>query len=203
MNGQSLWRRSARWLLAGAFLSLAVVATAAADELGPANPDAPQTHGPIFQADSIKLDAHRTGRVNLTTADLMPGDSVTDAVVVDNLGAAQLRYAMRTLSSNTDAKGLRDVLTLTITTIDATTPGDSCDTYDGRPVLASTTLGSGSAGFGSAAFGADPGDRTLPAGTRETLCLRVTMLLEAGTAYQGASTTTTFTFIAESTENNP
>ena len=189
--------------MAGAFLSLAVVGTAAAGELGPANFDAPQTHGPIFQADSIKLDVHRIGRVNLTSADLMPGDSITDAVVVVNLGAGQLRYAMSTSSSNTDGKGLRDVLTLTITTIDATTAGGSCDRFDGRTVLTSTSLSSISAGFGSAAFGADPNDRTLPAGTSETLCLRVTMLLEAGDAYQGASTTTTFTFMAESTENNP
>ena len=133
----------------------------------------------------------------------MPGDMVTDDVIVENDGSAQLRYAMSTSSTNADAKALRDVLTLTVKTIDVTTPGTPCDNFDGSSTLYSGVIGASTAGFGSPAAGAQAGDRTLDAAANETLCFRVTLPSGTGDAYQGASTTTTFTFDAEQTANNP
>jgi hypothetical protein len=134
---------------------------------------------------------------------MMPGDSVTDDVVVENDGTAQLRYAMTTSSTNADGLGLRTVLTLTVREIDATLPATPCDNFDGTLVLAATVLGATTAGFGDPTAGADTGDRTLDAASNETLCFRVTLPSGTGNGFQGASTTTTFTFDAEQTASNP
>lgn len=156
-----------------------------------------------FGTGSIDLDGARIDALVLTSSAMMPGDSITDDVVVENDGTAQLRYAMTTASTNADGLGLRDVLTLTVRTIDATTPGTPCDNFDGTVVLASTALGAAAAGFGDPAAGADTGDRVLDAAANETLCFRVTLPSGTGNGYQGAATTTTFTFDAEQTASNP
>jgi hypothetical protein len=132
----------------------------------------------------------------------MPGDTVTDDVVVENDGSAQLRYAMTTSSTNADSNALRDALTLTIKTVDATTPGTPCDNFDGTSTLYNGVLGASTAKFGNPNQGSDSGDRTLNAGANETLCFRISLPSGTGNSYQGATTTTTFTFDAEQTANN-
>jgi predicted ribosomally synthesized peptide with SipW-like signal peptide len=154
-----------------------------------------------FSSGSIDLNAAAIDGLTLTTSAMMPGDSVTDDVVVQNDGTAQLRYAMSTASTNVDTKNLRGVLTLTVKTVDVTTPGVPCDNFDGTTVLAATVLGANTAKFGDATTGFQSGDRTLNAASSETLCFRVTLPSGTGNAYQGASTTTTFTFDAEQTAN--
>lgn len=156
-----------------------------------------------FSSGSVVLDDVKIDGLTLTTSNLVPGDSVTDDVVVENDGSVQLRYALSTSSTNADSKGLRDVLTLTVKTIDSTTPASPCNDFDGTSVLAATALGASAAGFGSATAGAQAGDRNLSAAANETLCFRVTLPSATGNAYQSATTTTTFTFDAEQTANNP
>jgi predicted ribosomally synthesized peptide with SipW-like signal peptide len=156
-----------------------------------------------FSTGSIILDDVKIDALTLSTGTMMPGDSVTDDVVVENDGTAQLRYAMSTSSTNLDAKGLRDVLTLTVKTVDVTTPGVPCDNFDGTSVLAATVLGATGAAFGNPAAGTQAGDRVLDAAANETLCFRVTLPSGTGNAYQSATTTTTFTFDAEQTASNP
>jgi len=156
-----------------------------------------------FSTGSIVLDDVKIDALTLTTGTMMPGDTVTDDVVVENDGTAQLRYAMSTTSTNPDAKGLRDVLTLTVKTVDVTTPGVPCDNFDGTSVLAATVLGAAGAAFGNPAAGAQAGDRVLNAAANETLCFRVALPSGTGNAYQSATTTTTFTFDAEQTASNP
>jgi predicted ribosomally synthesized peptide with SipW-like signal peptide len=159
-----------------------------------------------FTAGSILLNAAAISALSLTSANLMPGDTVTGAVVVQNDGTSQLRYNLATASTNTDTKGLRQQLTLTIKTIDVTTPATPCDNFDGTTtILATTALHNGTVGigFGSAATGAQAGDRNLNAATSETLCLRVNLPTATGNTYESASTVTTFTFDAEQTANNP
>jgi len=155
-----------------------------------------------FTTGTIDLDGVRIDALVLTTSALMPGDTVTDDVVVENDGTAQLRYAMTTSSTNADSKALRDALTLTIKTIDVTTPGTPCDNFDGASTLYSGVLGASTAKFGNPAQGSDSGDRTLNAAANETLCFRVSLPSGTGNSYQGATTTTTFTFDAEQTSNN-
>jgi Camelysin metallo-endopeptidase len=155
-----------------------------------------------FTTGTIDLDGVKIDALVLTTAALMPGDAVTDDVVVENDGTAQLRYAMTTSSTNADAKALRDALTLTIKTVDVTTPGTPCDNFDGASTLYNGVLGAATAKFGNPNPGSDSGDRTLDAGANETLCFRVSLPSGTGNGYQGATTTTTFTFDAEQTANN-
>ncbi|HLE58746.1 MAG TPA: TasA family protein [Candidatus Limnocylindria bacterium] len=162
-----------------------------------------ETVNGTFTSGTIDLDGTAIDALTLTTSALMPGDTVTDDVLVSNIGTAQLRYALSTSSTNADAKDLRGVLTLTVKTIDVTTPGVPCDNFDGTSVLAATVLGASTAGFGSSAAGAQAGDRTLNAAASETLCFRISLPSGTGNAYQGATTTTTFTFDAEQTASNP
>jgi spore coat-associated protein N len=152
---------------------------------------------------SVILDDVRIDQLTLTSTAMMPGDQVTDDVVVENDGTAQLRYAMSTSSTNPDGIALRDALTLTVKSIDVTTPGTPCDNFDGASTLYSGVLGASTAGFGNPAAGSHTGDRTLNAGANETLCFRVELPSSAGNTYQSATTTTTFTFDAEQTANNP
>lgn len=156
-----------------------------------------------FTTGTIILDAVKIDALVLTTTALMPGDTITDDVVVENDGTAQLRWAMTTASTNADSKALRDALTLTVKTIDATTPLVPCDNFDGTTVLAATVLGASTAAIGDPSPGDQGADRVLNAGANETLCFRVTLPSGTGNAYQGATTTTTFTFDAEQTSSNP
>ena len=156
-----------------------------------------------FTTGTIVLDDVKVDALVLTTAAMMPGDSVTDDVVIENDGTAQLRYAMTSSSTNADGLGLRDDLTLTIKTVDVTTPGTPCDNFDGASTLYSGVLGATTAAFGDPTPGNDAGDRVLDAGTNETLCFRVTLPSSTGNGSQGATTTTTFTFDAEQTSSNP
>jgi hypothetical protein len=146
----------------------------------------------------VKIDA-----LVLTTSGLMPNDTVTDDVVVENDGTAQLRYSMTTSSTNGDGKNLRSVLTLTIKTIDVTTPETPCDNFNGASTLYDGVFGASTAFFGDPAAGDQGADRPLNAGANETLCFRVHLPDTTGNAFQGATMTTTFTFDAEQTSSNP
>jgi hypothetical protein len=143
-----------------------------------------------FEAGTVDIES--SPAIAFTVSAMVPGDSVTEALTIDNDGTASLRYALSTVAS--DALG--DALTLEIRTL-----GTDCATFDGTAVLAATTLDG--AAFGSNAQGAQAGDRTLAAAAGEVLCFRVALPLAAGDALQGGTTDVTFTFDAEQTANNP
>jgi hypothetical protein len=140
---------------------------------------------------------------------MMPGDSITDDVTVENDGSSQLRYAVSTSSTNADAKDVRSVLTLAIKTVDTgvgntfAEDGNYCDDGTGTALRAATALGASSNVIGDPTQGSQTGDRTLAAAGNEVLCFTVALPTTAGDTYQAASTTTTFTFTAEQTANNP
>ena len=90
---------------------------------------------------------------------MMPGDSKTATLDIDNDGTAELRYAMNATASGT----LGDALTLEVRG-----PGTSCAAFDGTVVLASTTLDG--AAIGNPALGTQGGERILAAAADETLC---------------------------------
>ncbi|MCV0403379.1 MAG: M73 family metallopeptidase [Chloroflexi bacterium] len=156
-----------------------------------------------FTAGTISLDPSDVASLSLSSGALLPGDVLTDDVTITNDGTAELRYSVSTASTNADGLALRDVLTLTVREIDTTTPGTPCNDFDGALVVAQTAFGASSVGIGSPAAGAQAGDRTLAAASSETLCFRMSLPSATGNAYQGATTTTTFTFNAEQTANNP
>ena len=155
-----------------------------------------------FSTGSIVLDAAEVDALSLSVAALMPGDAVTDDVVVENDGTAQLRYAISTATTDPDGKALRNALNVTIRTADVASPGTPCNDFDGT-VLYDGVMGAATAAVGSPATGADAGDRTLAGLSNETLCFRVSLPLATGNAYAAASAVTTFTFDAEQTANNP
>jgi hypothetical protein len=156
-----------------------------------------------FTTGTIVLDDVKIDALVLTTTALMPGDAVTDDVVVENDGTAELRYAMSSSSTNPDTRALRDALSLTVKTVDVTTPAIPCDDFDGASTLYTGIIGASTAAFGDPTAGDDTGDRTLAAGASETLCFRVSLPSSTGNSAQGATTTTTFTFDAEQTSSNP
>lgn len=156
-----------------------------------------------FASGSVDLDGPGIDQLTLSVDPMMPGDSINDDVVVANAGSAELRYAVTTASTNTDGKGLRDALVLTVRTVDATTPGTPCDDFDGTVLVDAEAFGALGTGFGDATAGADSGDRTLAPAASETLCFRVELPLATDETYADATTTTTFTFAAEQTTNNP
>jgi Camelysin metallo-endopeptidase len=160
-----------------------------------------------FTTGTILLDATKIAAMDLTSALMMPGDTQRSAVTVENIGTAQLRYAVAQTSTDADTLGLRDALYVVVKTEDTGagafgTDGDYCDDSNGTSVHASAAMGASGNLVGNPAQGGQAGDRTLNAGNNEVLCFYVSLPSNTSNAYQGASTTTTFTFSAEQTANN-
>jgi hypothetical protein len=143
-----------------------------------------------FAAGTIDITSSPT--VAFTVANMMPGDTNTQALTIANAGTGALRYAMSAAATNT----LGTTLTLTVKSI-----GTSCAVFDGATVLAATALNG--AVIGSPTQGAQAGDRTLAGGANEVLCFRVSLPLATGNTLQGITSAATFTFDAEQTANNP
>ena len=147
----------------------------------------------LFTSGSVDISTSPASAF-LTLSNMAPGDSVTAQLDVSNDGTLEMRYAMTTAATNTDALDLRDALVLTIKTL-----GTNCTTFDGTE-LYSGTLASGATG--DPAQGGQLGDRTLAASASESLCFEVEFPSDA-IGPEGAATTATFTFWAEQTTNNP
>lgn len=154
----------------------------------------------IFTSSAASTGSFSTGTVVLTSAPatvftvpaMMPGDSGSATLTVTNAGTAALRYAMTSASTNADGKGLRDQIALTIQA--GACPSAGGNLYGGA--LSAAALGDPTQGN-------QAGDRTLAAGASDPLCFSWSLPLATGNAYQGATTTTTFTFQGEQTANNP
>jgi predicted ribosomally synthesized peptide with SipW-like signal peptide len=156
-----------------------------------------QTVNNSFTAGTIALNGPGITSLSLSSSALMPGDTKNSSVTVQNDGTAQLRYSVSATSTNTDTKNLRSVLNLTVKTL-----GTNCATFDGTQLFTGT-LGASTAIIGLPSQGADTGDRNLNGSASEVLCFRLQLPSGTSNAYQGAATTTTFTFDAEQTANNP
>ena len=170
-----------------------------------------------FTTGCVSINATPTSSplVTFTTPPMAPGDAdpVTggNTLNVSNACTLELRYAAEVTVSPVNA--LQSELKLTIRLDDSTvggdaTPADPCDEFDGTPLYPTgdlaTTDGIDEPLFGNKAAGPDAGDRVLAASpTNEDLCFRVELPTGASNAAQSLSTTTTFTFYAEQTANNP
>jgi hypothetical protein len=155
-----------------------------------------------FTAGAIDI-ATTPASTALTFSGIFPGEQVTNSLVVTNNGNATLRYAISSSATNTDTKGLKDQLVLTIKTIDATTPGVPCDDFDGTQLYTGDLDSTAGKLVGDSAQGAQAGDRSVSVSSSETLCFRVALPSGTAVSFQGATTTATFTFDAEQTANNP
>jgi len=149
-----------------------------------------------FTAGTIELSTSPATALFSVSA-MMPGDVAYGQLTVSNDGTAELRYAMTSSSTDPDSKALAGALNLEVRQKAA---GTCSADFTGTVVLASTPLGG--AAFGDPSQGQDSGDRVLAASASENVCFRVSLPLSTGNSYQGATTTTTFTFQAEQTANN-
>jgi len=162
-------------------------------------------------AQGVPGNGFTTGTIDLTTAptsavvtlgNMAPGDVTTNSLVVSNAGTLPLRYAITSVATNADAKGLKDQLVLDVKSVDVTTPAVPCDNFDGTQLYAGDLDSVGGKLIGDNAQGAQAGDRSLAISSNETLCVRASLPSSTGNAYAGATTTATFTFDSEQTANN-
>ncbi len=159
----------------------------------------------------VGANTFATGDVDISTtpstalvsfSNMAPGDTITDDLVLNNTSSLATRYSISASADNTDTKGLKDQLVLTIKTVDVTTPASPCDNFDGTELYTGDVDSSAGKLVGDSTAGNHTGDRALVANTGETLCFRVNLPTATGNAFQNASTTATFTFDAEQTVNN-
>lgn len=166
--------------------------------------------------EGVGSNAFSTGKVDLTVgttsalvtySNMMPGDATTSSLVLSSgTGSDSLRYAVSASATNADSKGLKDQLGLVIKTVDVTTPSSPCDNFDGTQLYSGDMDSTAGKLLGDNTQGSQTGDRTLAAqgtsGDSETLCFRVSLPSSTTNTHASASTTVTFTFDAEQTDNN-
>ena len=153
-----------------------------------------------FSTGSVIISTNPTTAL-ITFANMAPGDQVTAPITVTNGGTLALRYAISSVSTNVDTKGLKDQLALTIKT--GVSACNNIDwVTDGTAIYTGDLDSSAGKLVGDAATGQDTGDRALATTVGEVLCFHASLPLATGDAFQLASTTATFTFAAEQTKNN-
>ncbi len=143
-----------------------------------------------FATGTIDIEASPTLAFDVDP--MMPGDSETAQLTIDNDGTADLRYALTATATGT----LGDALVLEIRDL-----GTSCAAFDGASVLAATALDG--AVLGDVTQGDQGGDRPLAAQASEELCFRVSLPGTADDTLQGETSDAVFSFVAEQVANNP
>jgi hypothetical protein len=124
---------------------------------------------------------------------MMPGDTGSQTITVANTGTGALRYAVESVATDLDSKGLAAQL-------DFDVDAGPCGGTTGN--LFSGTLAT-FAGLGDKAQGDDLGDRSVSAGDTDQLCFSWELPLDTtDNSFQDAGTEAVFTFHAEQTANN-
>jgi hypothetical protein len=166
--------------------------------------------GAIFtDTQSVGSNTISTGSVDISTSPasavvtfsaMAPGDKVTAPITVSNAGSLQLRYAIK---STTTENTLAAQLDMTIKS-GVTTCTNGGFTTDGTVLYGPNDFGSTSGVnvVGDPTQGSQAGDRTLNASASEVLCIQVSLPLATGNSFQSLTTTATLDFIAEQTANN-
>jgi predicted ribosomally synthesized peptide with SipW-like signal peptide len=175
-----------------ALLALLVVSSLAAVGAGAASlayfTDTTQASSGSWTTGTIKLGV--TPATAWTATGVMPGDTGSQTIKVDNTGTGQLRYAVSTVISG-ETKGLASQLQMTINAGSCAAPGAS--------IYTGTVVG---AKIGNPAQGNQTDDRVLDAGTTENLCFAWSFPFGSDNTFQGATATATFSFAAEQTAHN-
>jgi hypothetical protein len=162
--------------------------------------DAAESAVPNPARPELTLSAGSSLAFSQPAAGMTPGGSITTPILVRNTGAGQLRYSLSMTADDLDGKGLGAILLLSVESGGPAAKAPSCEMAEGSPIFGGR-LATG--GFGDAAMGANPGDRVLDPGAQELLCIRTTMPLSAGNAYQDATATRTFILTSEQTATHP
>ena len=154
-----------------------------------------------FTAGTVSITTDHTASAVVTFSNMAPGDQVTNPLLVTNNGTLALRYAISSVATNADTKGLKDQLVLTIKS--GVTTCTNLGFGSSGTTLYSGDLDSSLPGnlIGDPTSGSDTGDRVLAPGN-ESLCFNVRLPIGTPNAFQSATTTATFTFAAEQIANN-
>lgn len=124
---------------------------------------------------------------------MMPGDTGSQTITVANTGTGALRYALESVATDLDAKGLAAQLNFDV-------DAGACGATTGN--LFTGTLAT-FAGLGDKTQGDQAGDRPVAAGDTDQLCFSWELPLDTtGNGFQDAGTEAVFTFYAEQTANN-
>ncbi|MGH2573075.1 MAG: TasA family protein [Actinomycetota bacterium] len=164
----------------------------------------------LTDTQSVGANTFSVGTVDISTAPasawvsysgMAPGDRVTNPITVSNAGSLQLRYAIRSATTE-DVLAAQLDMTIKSGVVDCSNAGFG---GSGSVLYGPGDLGN-SAGLnvvGDPAQGNQAGDRVLDSGASEVLCAQVSLPLTTGSGYEGLTTTATFDFMAEQTANNP
>ena len=178
------------------------VATAVTAATGAVFTDTQSVGANTFSTGTVNISSSPTSAV-ISLSGMAPGDSVTNPITVSNDGSLALRYAVQ---STTTENTLAAQLDMTI--------WDEAEEADGGTTCNSTAPATklygpadlGSTGttnvMGDATQGSQAGDRVIAASGNEVLCIRASLPLSTGNAFQSLSTTATLDFIGEQTANN-
>lgn len=125
---------------------------------------------------------------SIEMSNMKPGDVKYAPLTIANTGTLGFTYSMATSATNVGTTGLRDQLQLGIKKVANAAACDSAGVgYDASLEVLKVD---GSLSAGSIA------SRSLIAGSSEVACFRVELPSGSGDAFQGATTTATFTFSA-------
>ena len=182
-----------------AVLTIGVLSTGGHLITGSTFTDTQSVASNTFVTGTLDISGSATSTL-ITFNNMAPGDKVTNPITVSNNGSLELRYAVK---STTTENTLAAQLDLTIKTGVTTCTNAGFDT-DGTAIYGVGDLGSttGLNLVGNPTQGADSGDRTLAASGSEVLCFQVSLPSSTTDAFQGLTTTSTLDFIAEQTTNN-
>ena len=140
----------------------------------------------------------------VTLSAMAPGDDVYGSIDVSNSGTLDLRYAVK--STTTENVMAAD---LDLTVRGPAASGTGCDAagfgiFGSGVLYGAADLGSttGINLIGNPTQGSQAGDRTLTAGSNEFMCFKVSLPSAIGNSSQGLTTTATVDFISEQTKNN-
>lgn len=163
-------------------------------------------------SDAIGANTIATGDVDLTTtptsnavsmSNMAPGDVKYGSVTVSNSGSLQLRYALKSVTTE-DVLAAQLELTVWDEAAEADAGTDCATTPPATKLYTAGDLGlvAGVKIFGDALQGAQAGDRVVAASASEVLCLKVELPSATGNTFESLTTTATFTFDSEQTANN-
>ena len=152
-----------------------------------------------FTAGTIDISALPASAV-VSFSDMAPGDESVGAVTVTNNGSLELRYSV-TSTTTEDTLAAQLDMTIKVAVSTCTTAGFD---VDGIVLYGPADLGSvaGLNVIGDPDPGVQGGERVQGASDEEALCIRVSLPIATGNAFQGLTTTATLNFSAEQTANN-
>lgn len=148
----------------------------------------------VLAAGTVDLKAATAGTA-LTMTDMLPGDRVTKPVTVTNTGTLPMRYSVTSTTTEAVLAAQLDM----VVKVDVTHCTDAGFGIDGTAVYGPGDVGAtaGMSLIGDVATGEQAGDRTVAPSTTQVLCVQVTLPANSNNTFQGLSTTTKLSFVAE------